>query len=271
MTVAVVPLGLCRSLRRGYFGQDESAGVKDSGAAGLARVGRVGQIQSMNAYEFRLGGVTLRALPSGALHWPGQGLLCVSDLHFGKAERLARRGGALLPPYDTEATLARLDSDLEATGARQVICLGDSFDDLAAAEALPDAARLWLLRLTAGRDWTWILGNHDPAPQDFGGSHRAAHRLDGLTFRHIATADTAEVSGHYHPKASVAGRSRPCFLLDAQRLILPAYGSYTGGLASHDPVLTGLMGADALAILTGARALAVPMPRMAPKPGVLRR
>ena len=49
-------------------------------------------------YTFQLGPNHLTALPSGALHWPDQNLLTVSDLHFGKSERLARRGGTLLPP-----------------------------------------------------------------------------------------------------------------------------------------------------------------------------
>ncbi|MEM8824662.1 MAG: metallophosphoesterase, partial [Pseudomonadota bacterium] len=87
-----------------------------------------------------------------------------------------------------------------------------------------------------------------------------------ITFRHIATDDgNYEVSGHYHPKAAlqVKGRqiSRPCFLHDARRLILPAYGTYTGGLKSHDPALTQLMAADARAILAGQPMVEIPMPR----------
>jgi DNA ligase-associated metallophosphoesterase len=224
----------------------------------------------MNDYAFTLAGAPLRALRSGALHWPGEGLLVVSDLHFGKSERLARRGGPLLPPYETRETLARMDADLSATGARRVICLGDSFDDAASAEALGEDEALWLARMMAGRDWTWIAGNHDPAPLMLGGTHRAAVTLDPLSFRHIADPGArAEVSGHYHPKASLAGRSRPCFLLDAARLILPAYGTYTGGLRCTDPVLADLMGPGALAILTGTHALAIPMPRgsVGPSPG----
>ncbi|MCE6959397.1 ligase-associated DNA damage response endonuclease PdeM [Cereibacter sphaeroides] len=218
----------------------------------------------MNGHSFTLAGAALVALPSGALWWPGERLLCVSDLHLGKSERLARRGGTLLPPYETRATLTRLDADLEATGAGAVLCLGDSFDDGAAAEALPEDERLWLRRLMAGRDWTWILGNHDPAPVDCGGTYRAEVTLGALSFRHIASGE-AEVSGHYHPKCALAGKARPCFLLDGSRLILPAYGAYTGGLWCHDPALVALMRPGALAILTGHRALPVPMPRMAPQ------
>ena len=207
-------------------------------------------------------GETLHLLPSGALYWPARRTLAVSDLHLGKSERLARRGGMLLPPYETQATLEKLDRDLEHTRAETVICLGDSFDDLAALNGIEESSRLWLIRLMAGRDWTWITGNHDPGPIDLGGTHRAELRLLPFTFRHIADeSETAEISGHYHPKASLAGQSRPCFLADAKRMILPAYGAYTGGLRSHDPALTTLMARDALAILTGRRALAIPMPR----------
>ncbi len=207
-------------------------------------------------------GETLHLMPTGALYWPARNLLAVSDLHFGKSERLARRGGTLLPPYETRATLAKLDADLEVTGAAQVICLGDSFDDDSAAEGLDEADNLWLARLMAGRDWTWITGNHDPGPVSTGGTHRACRQLHPFTFRHIALpGETAEISGHFHPKARLAGRSRPCFLADAARLILPAYGTYTGGLRSDDRALTTLMAKDALAILTGTRALAIPMPR----------
>ncbi|MES2436016.1 MAG: ligase-associated DNA damage response endonuclease PdeM [Pseudomonadota bacterium] len=217
--------------------------------------------QSCGMYRFSLASAELHALPSGALHWPAERLLVVSDLHFGKSERLARRGGTLLPPFETRDTLQRLDDDLEATGARRVICLGDSFDDLHAAEAMDPTDQLWLTRLMAGREWVWIEGNHDAGPFALGGSHRAELKIAQLAFRHIATAETPEISGHYHPKLRLAGQVRRCFLLDAQRVILPAYGSYTGGLWSHDPALTALMQPQALAVAIGKTALALPMPR----------
>lgn len=216
----------------------------------------------MTTYTFTLCTAKLHALPSGALYWPDQNLLVVSDLHFGKAERLARRGGSLLPPFDTTETLSRLDTDVAATNPTSVLCLGDSFDDLDAANGLSDADRLWLTRLMAGRNWTWALGNHDPGPINLGGSHKAELTLGPLTFRHIADpAQSAEISGHYHPKARIAGQSRACFLLDENRLIMPAYGVYTGGLWCDHEALGSLMRPNALAILTGPRAIAIPMPR----------
>ena len=215
----------------------------------------------MTSHRFTLGSAQLVARPTGSLFWPDQDLLVVSDLHFGKAERLARRGGALLPPYENRATLQRLDHDIEATGATHVLCLGDSFDDLTAADHLPDDDLLWLTRLMAGRQWTWIEGNHDAGPVELGGSHRAEAQIAGLAFRHIATPQTPEISGHYHPKASLPGRAAPCFLIDTARVILPAYGAYTGGLRCDHPDLDALMQPRALAVLTGTTCLAIPMRR----------
>jgi len=97
------------------------------------------------------------------------------------------------------------------------------------------------------------------------GSHRARFEAGALDFCHIATPAVAEVSGHYHPKARIGlsggSLSRPCFLIDRARVILPAFGTYTGGLSCTDPALAGLMGSGALAVLTGSRAHALPMPR----------
>ncbi|WP_170769974.1 ligase-associated DNA damage response endonuclease PdeM [Ruegeria lacuscaerulensis] len=219
----------------------------------------------MNDLTFTFAGHTLRALGSGALWWPEQSLLCVSDLHLGKSERLARRSGLTLPPYENRDTLARLSSDIAHTQADTVICLGDSFDDLDSTQGLNEAERLQIAASQAGRRWIWIEGNHDPGPVDLGGAHLAEHSVSGLTFRHIAHPDRkAEISGHYHPKVrlKLRGRSisRPAFLLDKRRLILPAYGTYTGGLRSTQAAVSELMGVDAMAILIGTHPQMVPMP-----------
>ena len=220
----------------------------------------------MNGYDFSLAGARLTALGSGALWWPDQNLLCVSDLHLGKSERIARRGGSSLPPYDTRDTLNRLGADLAHCNAATVVCLGDSFDDLRAADALPENERLWIVQLQAGRRWIWIEGNHDPGPIDLGGSHLAELHVPPLTFRHISQGGSiGEVSGHFHPKANLKTKfktiTRPAFLLDEDRIILPAYGTYTGGLSSTNGAFSDLMRPDALAVMTGPTPHAVPMPR----------
>lgn len=213
----------------------------------------------MNGHNFILCGTRCTALSTGALYLPDYGTLCVSDLHLGKSDRIARRSGVMLPPYEVQQTLEKLQSDIGRIKPQAVICLGDSFDDLDAANTLSEDMRLLLTSQQAGRQWIWIEGNHDPGPVDMGGTHLAHIKIGTLTFRHIATTEKAEVSGHYHPKHRVTGRSKPAFIYDQHRLILPAFGAYTGGLASHTPVLRNLFGTKAVAVLTGTKAIAVPL------------
>lgn len=205
----------------------------------------------VSGYAFRFAGLDLVARGSGALFAPEPRALLVADLHLGKSERMARRGGALLPPFETEETLRRLAAEIAALDPARVILLGDSFDDDAAADALAPAHRDALARLAQDRDWLWLGGNHDAA------QGAAQARLGPVALRHIA-GEGPDISGHYHPKARLAGQSRPCFLLGADHLILPAFGAYTGGLSLAAPALRALA-PSGLAILTGPRPLPVPI------------
>lgn len=223
----------------------------------------------MNGCDIELSGEVLTVLPSGAVFWAAKSLLCVSDLHLGKSERMARRGGPLLPPYEARETLQRLEADIRATVPDVVVCLGDSFDDLDAVRALDEDTKSWLDALMAGRRWIWIEGNHDAGPVEVAGTHLETLYEPPLVFRHIAqTGRQGEVSGHYHPKARliVRGRAitRPCLLFDAQKAILPAYGTYTGGLATDSPDLSDIMGPQARAVLLADPPVMIPMPRSEP-------
>ena len=215
----------------------------------------------MNAHIFRFSGETLHALPSGALHIPAHDLLCVSDLHLGKSDRIARVSGTLIPPYENRATLDKLAQDISLTTPQTVICLGDSFDDSVAATTIPDEDRATISRLQAGRRWVWIAGNHDPGPVNLAGTHLATFALGEIAFRHITTAETPEISGHYHPKHGLpkTGRRRPCFIYNQARIILPAYGAYTGGLDAQSPAIKSLFSHTAIAVLTGTKAIAIPL------------
>ncbi len=216
----------------------------------------------MNGHDIRFCGETLTLLPSGALHWASRDLLAVADLHLGKSERIARRSGTLLPPYDADETLARLAADVNEMRPDVVLCLGDSFDDLAAADALSETVRTKVAQLQEGRQWIWLEGNHDPGPAKLGGMHLTELQIGPFAFRHIAEkgADPGEISGHYHSKARIRSTSRPCFMVDKARLIMPAYGCFTGGLDWKSPALRDLLSGPAMAYLTGTRILPAPFP-----------
>ena len=198
------------------------------------------------ARTLHLNGVALLADLSGVLIWPAQRTLIVADLHLEKGSALARSGN-LLPPYDTRATLATLADLLARHCPARVICLGDSFHDPQAAARLAPRDRATLRRLTGNHDWVWICGNHDPAPPvELGGRVAEEEAIGPLLFRHhAAPAPVAgEVSGHFHPKFSLSVRGRRvggrCFVGNAQRLILPAFGAYAGGLDVRDPAIADL-------------------------------
>ncbi|MDO5528408.1 MAG: ligase-associated DNA damage response endonuclease PdeM [Paracoccus sp. (in: a-proteobacteria)] len=200
---------------------------------------------------FRFAGARMIARGSGALFWPEQGALIVADLHLGKSERMARRGGALLPPFETRDTLARLGAEIDALGPRLIVLLGDVFDDDAALAALNPADLAAFGRIGAGAELLVLAGNHDRKS-----GPETAH-LGGIALRHIA-GQGPDISGHYHPKIRLGPLARPAFLVGAEHLILPAFGTYTGGLWHDAPVLSALV-PQGVAIMTGRRPLALPI------------
>ncbi|MDR3527966.1 MAG: ligase-associated DNA damage response endonuclease PdeM, partial [Rhizomicrobium sp.] len=143
---------------------------------------------------------------SGALWWPEEKTLVVADLHFEKGSAYAR-SGQFLPPYDTRATIRRLESLLARFHAERVIALGDSFHDDGAGERLDLEERAALSALTRRYDFTWVEGNHDPEPPAWLGGHIVAQLMIGtLMFRHIPSEAgiIGEVAGHLHPAVRVS-------------------------------------------------------------------
>ena len=202
--------------------------------------------------EVELAGERAMCDPRGVLFLPAYDLLVVSDLHLEKGAALARRG-TLAPPYDTATTLNRLRRVLDDYRPGVVVSLGDSFHDGEGSARLPAVYRAALAGMMAGRDWFWIAGNHDPdAPENLPGRSVAELVVGGLTFRHEPKkgATEGEIAGHLHPGARVVlrGRSvrRACFASDGGRLIMPAFGAYTGTLNILDRAYAGLFGMERL-------------------------
>src|SRR5262245_43254640 len=186
------------------------------------------------AEEIVVAGEALLADCNGALYWRRERVLAVADLHLEKGSSFARRG-VLLPPYDTAATLERLALVMARYAPRVVLALGDSFPDNDGAWRVAASDRAALTALQGGRDWIWIAGNHDRRPADgVGGGRAGAIAIGGLTFHHEPTGSEGEIAGHLHPVARVRRHgqtvSRRCFAADRNRLIMPAFGAFAGGL-----------------------------------------
>lgn len=191
---------------------------------------------------------------SGALYWPSEDALIVADLHLEKGSSYAARG-QLLPPYDTRETLAKLAAAIDRFDAQTVIALGDSTHDAAATERMDGDALETLRIMQADREWIWVTGNHDPAiSSKLGGHVRRELVVEGITLRHEPRAGrvTHEIAAHLHPAARLYlhGYSirRPCFVGNGLRLVVPAFGTYAGGLNVLDVAFEPLFGNDGMSV-----------------------
>jgi DNA ligase-associated metallophosphoesterase len=205
--------------------------------------------------RFSFSGHELVALAAGALYWPARRALLVADLHFEKASWFAQFG-QMLPPYDSLATLDALEAVVDRVAPEELWCLGDSFHDPKGCARLPAAAQARLRALTGGCRWTWITGNHDAGfTTSCGGAVLEEAVVDGLVLRHEADPAEArpELSGHFHPKLRVTVRGRTiarrCFVATPTKLVLPAFGSLTGGLEPHHPEIVRAVGRGAEALV----------------------
>ncbi|TNE29287.1 MAG: ligase-associated DNA damage response endonuclease PdeM [Alphaproteobacteria bacterium] len=200
-----------------------------------------------------------------ALFWPREQTLLLADLHLEKASYFAGHG-QMLPPYDSRETLERVADAVKRTGARRVITLGDNFHDSEGTTRLEPYAAGMLEALTRALDWVWITGNHDETMhRAFGGTLAEEVELGGIILRHIAQAGETrpELSGHFHPKLRVNVRerhiSRPCGVISrtsigTDRMILPAFGSLTGGMDAGSPeILAALQPASTIDAVLAAK------------------
>lgn len=222
----------------------------------------------MNPAPFHIAGERVMLDPAGVLYWPAAKLLAVADLHLEKGSASARRG-SLVPPWDSRMTLDRLVQRVGFWRPEIVVALGDSFHDRDGPARLPTAEADRLRRIAAAARLFWVLGNHDPVPPaGLPGEHGETFQLGPLAFRHEShgrrslvrhDAERAEICGHHHPKAKITTRggtiSRPCFVADAGRMIMPAFGAYTGGLDVLHPAISALFPRGGRAFLLGAERL----------------
>lgn len=196
-------------------------------------------------HQMTFANATFHALLSGALYWPEEETLLVADLHLEKLSSFAR-SRQFLPPYDTKATLKRLQADIAHTFAKRVVALGDSFHRDEGTETLIDDDLQLLRDMITSIDWVWIAGNHDPAAHQLGGQCCDEVHVAGLVLSHEPDSKIQnQIAGHLHPAAHVRinGRSarRACFVRDDARMILPAYGVSTGSLNVLNPAFKGVI------------------------------
>lgn len=213
-------------------------------------------------FAFDFAGERWSATPEGALFWPRRRVLLVADLHLEKASWFAAHGQPL-PPYDSRTTMAVLALVATRLAPDEIWCLGDSFHDHGGQARLDPAAATLLAQLAARHRWRFIAGNHDGLPDGQWGTQSCEEWTDqGIVFRHEHDPrdPRPQISGHFHPKTLVQMRGRQvrraCFACGAGALILPAFGSLTGGLDVDDPAIARLFAGPYSALVPTAQGLA---------------
>lgn len=181
--------------------------------------------------------------------WPAKMTLIVSDLHLGKGIFYSKVSN-LLPPYDTIDTLNRLRQLIEELKPERVISLGDSFHHKNSFDSLQEYEKQMIHELvTLVDEWVWIMGNHDyELPSALYGLKVKYINEKQISFYHqpnTTNNNDFQIVGHFHPKYTkiIKGRrlSKPCFIWAKNVMIMPAFGSYTGGLDIDHPEIIKML------------------------------
>lgn len=194
-----------------------------------------------NQQPLTLCGKTFIADISGALFWPAEQALIVADLDLS-----AR---AHIPASDILTALAEA---IDRTAAATVICLGRASPSDVASNATSQHIdrddRETLHMLQEDREWIWLQATSGALDDELGGHHLPDLTVAGLTLRAapMGAAVTHEIAGHLRPAAKISlnGHTirRPCFVGNGRRLVLPAFGSSTGGRNVLDQGFVPLFG-----------------------------
>jgi putative SbcD/Mre11-related phosphoesterase len=166
-----------------------------------------------------------------AVHLPS-GAAVIADVHLGYGEA-RRQGGDAVPLGNPADALAPLLPLVERHALRRLVIAGDLFE-AGAREELVDALLAWCEE--AGLALAVVPGNHDRGVSKLG--QRLPLYPDGVTLGRwrvvhgdAEVPDGPVVQGHEHPWARWSRRvGGPCFLVSANRLILPAFSRDAAGV-----------------------------------------
>lgn len=211
-------------------------------------------------------GQRLELWPQRAAYDPELKLLLVADAHFGKGHTF-RRHGLPVPAASEAAMVQRLKDVLRATGAQELVFLGDLLHGPWSQEPQAlQALEQWRAQHPA-LDVHLVRGNHDhyagDPPLHLGIKVHAGPLHRGpwaLVHEPEEVAGAYALAGHLHPGVQlreVGGLSlrMPCFRMTRAYGVLPAFGAFTG---LH---IQAAMGDDRVYAVVEDEGLVVPLRR----------
>jgi DNA ligase-associated metallophosphoesterase len=185
-------------------------------------------------------------LPGRAAYLTATATLLVADLHLGKAATF-RSQGIPVPEGSAQKDLVRLEAVVAATRARRLVVLGDLFHARSGCTTEVFAEFTAARGRFADTEVMLVAGNHDRAvgrlPPGLGiDSVLRTHDEPPFHFVHepgtpLPEPDREEpftIAGHLHPVIALTSPSGDrltdrCFLAEPGLLVMPAFGSFTGG------------------------------------------
>ena len=185
---------------------------------------------------------SLTLLPEGAVYLVDSGTLVLADLHLGKAAAF-RKQGLPVPEGDTSRDLGRVRALVEKCGAAQLVVAGDMFH--APSGITPElVTELAEFLESIGIPVKLVLGNHDIKLRVMPTGFESVRGLDlgnGVSVVHDpadALGTGLYLCGHLHPIVKIPDGKRtslrfPCFYHSGNHLVLPAFGTFTGGAIIH--------------------------------------
>jgi DNA ligase-associated metallophosphoesterase len=180
---------------------------------------------------------TVQLLAEGAVFLSDSRTLVVADVHLGKSAAF-RAKGVPVPEGDTAVDLRRMLELARRHQAAQLVVAGDLFHAPAGiTEELDSALNRFVAKLEI--PFTLVAGNHDRKIRRLPAQIPSVSQIDlgDVCIVHDpdhANGDSLHLTGHWHPMVRIPDGRRtslrlPAFVRRHQVLVMPAFGSFTGG------------------------------------------
>lgn len=180
----------------------------------------------------------LHLLKEKAVWLESSSSLLLADTHFGKAGHF-RKSGIPIPENIHDHDYQRLEMIIEKFKPKAIYFLGDLFHS--------DLNQDWIklkrfIQRFENIPFHLVKGNHDILPEElytssFLSVHEECVDLPGILLSHEPSTfqdnGNINICGHLHPGIVLHGSGKqrlrlPCFYLQQNQVVLPAFGTFTG-------------------------------------------